>query len=368
MALGRDLADGLVVGMSARKGKVKSAAQKLLGNALAGVGGGSKGIDKALDKVTKKIQKRITGKNETKREKRILQNLRDEYKALTKNGKAQDKINAKLKTAQQNLGALKQAAKDAAAAVLASVRAYGSITSLEEGHLNNPAALVAQQKARVENAERYAELITQLTGKLNKTSLQELIDKGVEGGLAAAEALAAGGQSTIDQVNALQKRLDKVGTDLGKTTVTQFHQAGIDSAQGLVNGLLAKEKALDKAAKKLAKKLVKAVKKELGINSPSRVGKDLGKNFAGSVDLGTNVVPLDRTGRLMARDLVKGFGEPTMTARAAWEATQAAAAAQQPIKVAFTLTAQQMSALQRGKEIQMDLDVYHGNGGRSRAS
>jgi hypothetical protein len=58
-----------------------------------------------------------------------------------------------------------------------------------------------------------------------------------------------------------------------------MYQAGVDTAQGLVNGLNAQSSALAAAAKSLAAKLTAEVKKELGIHSPSTVAHGIGVNY-----------------------------------------------------------------------------------------
>jgi hypothetical protein len=63
---------------------------------------------------------------------------------------------------------------------------------------------------------------------------------------------------------------------LGNTAANNLYQAGVDGAQGLVNGLLAKTKALDAASQKLAATIVAAIKRQLGIRSPSRVLMEMG--------------------------------------------------------------------------------------------
>lgn len=391
LGAGKAIMDGLVKGIESGIGKVtgklKSLTSKIpkikgpyqkdlrllrkngraiMTGLLRGLTDGAKGVEKYLGKVTKRItkwvNKRYDGKKAKKVAKQAIKGLRDEYKALNKNAKAHDKIRRKIKDARKALADAKKAARDYADGIRAGVMAFGGVTAVDEGHMNSPTALVDQMRAKLDQAKRFADLIGQLTGKLNKTSLQELIDKGVEGGLAAAEALVAGGPATITEVNKITAELDKVGTNLGKHAATQFHQAGIDAAQGLVNGLLKQEKKLTKAAKKLAKKLIKAIKKELGIKSPSRVGKDLGMNFAGSIDLGANVIPLHRTGRTLARDLTKGFGTPTLAARPGWDVAGSPGARDQ-IAVKVHLTSDQISQMERGRRYDADITAYRRRGG-----
>jgi hypothetical protein len=89
--------------------------------------------------------------------------------------------------------------------------------------------------------------------------------------------LLAGGKAGIDQINGLNKELDSVSSSLGRNASTALYQAGVDAAAGLVKGLEKQQAAIEKLMDKIADSMVRALKKKLGIKSPSKVFAELGK-------------------------------------------------------------------------------------------
>ncbi len=109
------------------------------------------------------------------------------------------------------------------------------------------------------NDELYKDLLEQ--GPSALPFMNELLDKGIAG---------------VNEVNKLNKDLDKVGAHLGKTGSTALYQAGVDSAKGLLDGLKQSQKALEKMMDGIAQSMVRAIKKKLKIKSPSRVFMEIG--------------------------------------------------------------------------------------------
>ena len=334
---------------------------------LKGLRNGWNSVSKYLGRVTQYVRaaldKRLDGAALKRRTKKVLKGLRDEYKAIKKNDRQQGRLNKKLKAASKLLADRVKIAKDYAASVKESVVGTGNITGLETGHLNTPGALIDQLRDKVEQAKKFAALIAQLTKDgLNKTTLDQLIQAGVEGGMSAAAALAQGGKAAVKQVNDLTKQLTSTGAGLGKSTADTLYGAGISAAEGLIKGLKKKENAVQKAATRLAKKLAKALKKALKIKSPSRVFRDFGKQTALGLTIGLEDVNVAAAGVRLADALKDGFRRPTLTATAATTGPGSGAT------VAVTLTAEQLTALERGRRVQMDLDTFHGHGGRRKAT
>jgi hypothetical protein len=116
---------------------------------------------------------------------------------------------------------------------------------------------------------------------------QQIAQAGVEAGGATADALLAGGPKTIKQVNKLQAGIASESSKLGTDASRKLYQAGVDAAQGLVNGLSKQTKQLQQAAEKLAANLEAAVKRRLGIRSPSTVfegvGTSIGEGLAAGI-------------------------------------------------------------------------------------
>lgn len=331
-----------------------------------GLSRGSEDTKKTLDKVTARIKKildkRYDGKQLARHTRKVAAALKSEYDLVRRNGRAYDKVTAAIEKARDRLASIRKTAADYARSIKDSVVSFGSITSLEEGHLNDPGALVAQMKDRVTQARDYANMLKRLKAQgLNKTTLQQLIDAGVEGGQAQAEALLAGGNSTIKQINKLTAQLAQTGKSLGNQMAQHYYGAGIQAAQGLVKGLQAQQAAVTRWARKLAQALAKAVRSELGIHSPSRVFRDLGRQTALGLQIGLEDVHVKRAAVRLADDLKAGFGRPELTADAVAAAVPGAAGF--PEVITIRLTAEQLSALQRGQQAAADLKVYKAAGG-----
>lgn len=361
MKTGSGLGEGLVVGMARQQPAVRAAARGLVSAVLAGVDDGRSGVDASLDKITAQIRRSITGKGDEKRESALLKRLADRYKLLRLNGSAQDKLNDKLESSRDRLKELKQEFDDYAKSIKDAITATGDVAQLgkQDDGTVSITSLLNELETKALRAERFANLIQKLQGDgLSRTAIQQMLDAGPEAALATAEAIAFGGASAITEINALQTRLAATGTQLGSAMADTYYGAGVNAAQGLVRGLEAEAARLDRAAVNLANALVAAVKRALGIRSPSKVFAGIGDNVIKGLDIGLDDTYVKRSGAVMAASLQKGFGTPALTAYTAAQA--AAGASTSTVRVRFS--AQQISQLQRGREIQADLDFARGVG------
>lgn len=132
-------------------------------------------------------------------------------------------------------------------------------------------------KYQVADTAKFIDVLHKLRKKgLDDATYKLLLSKGTAA-LPFAEELLQGGQGSIDQINKLDSQLAKEAKDLGSTASTQLYQAGVDAAQGLVDGLKAKRKAIANEMSNIAKDIIKALKQELKIKSPSQVMHELGQ-------------------------------------------------------------------------------------------
>lgn len=116
---------------------------------------------------------------------------------------------------------------------------------------------------------------------LNKATIDQILAAGVEGGSATADALANASKKVIDSVNKTQKEIDKQATDLGSRAADSLFRAGKSAADGLIEGLKERRADIADAIGGIATELIKRIRKDLKIQSPSRVMRDLFR-FAGS--------------------------------------------------------------------------------------
>ncbi|WGL50638.1 phage tail tape measure protein [Nocardioides sp. BP30] len=372
----------------------------LLNSLLTGVKGGS--IDGALSKISGLVDRKITGKHQTKRQNKILDALKPQentVKALAKQYDAilsgtnatgdgpsalagfskklkaemlavskitGDQIN-NLKDAQQALQDYEKAASDYAASIKDAVVATGDITTLGINQQTGGVSLsvlLSDMQSKVAAAEKFKIDMEKLTkAGLNQTDLQQLYAAGPDS-LATADAILSGGAAAIKQINGLSAQLTATGAGLGAEASKTFYSAGINAAQGLVDGLKSKEDAVAALGKKMAKSLVDEVKKELKIKSPSRVFKEIGTFSVQGLDSGFNTTAIKHIGSSSATTLIKGFGRPALSAYMSTSATSAAAASRPQ---AMHLTADQLSDLLMGQKVRAWMAAADGVGVRQSA-
>lgn len=77
----------------------------------------------------------------------------------------------------------------------------------------------------------------------------------------------------------------KLADGLGGLKDESF-QAGLDTMEGLLSGLENKESDLYAKAESIANRITATIRSALDMHSPSRVGKEIGSNFVGSIGLG----------------------------------------------------------------------------------
>lgn len=362
------LGKGIATGMKRAEPTARKAGKSLLAKILDQLGGGTDQVDSALDKLTRYIQKRIDlkdAKAERARERAVLKHLKDEYEALRRNARAQDEINRKLERAKQHLAEVRQFVDT----IRQSFIETGNVTQLgllEDGTVSG-SLLIDQLRDQVAQAERFAQIIRNLTdssgAQINQTTLEQLLAAGPEAGLATAEALIAGGDAAIAEINALTQQLTQTGQQLGSQMSDQFFDVGLQAAQGIVDGLQARQAELDRIARRLARQLAAAVRKALGIKSPSTVFRDIGTETVKGLAIGLDDTYVRRAGSVTAKALVDGFGRPALEAWAS-----GASGSEAPVfELDLTLTADVIDEIQAGKRLQRRLDVATSTGVRKLA-
>jgi len=111
---------------------------------------------------------------------------------------------------------------------------------------------------------------------LDDTTYKKLLEKGTSG-QEFAEQLLASGKSGVDEINKLNSEMLAQATNISNQAVKELYAAGIQAAQGLVDGLKAKRADLQKEMDNLADMMVRSIKRQLKIKSPSEVFAEIGK-------------------------------------------------------------------------------------------
>ncbi len=161
----------------------------------------------------------------------------------------------------------------------------GILTSVADNVLQG-ANIVGQSSAdtaisfladKLKKAQEFTANIAALAKRgLRSDVIQDLVSGGVEQAGSTAAALAKASAAQIAQINSLQGQLVTAAGKAAKTSADILYGAGLAAAQGLVNGLKAKQAELTKQMQAIAALMAASIKKALGIRSPSRVFAGIG--------------------------------------------------------------------------------------------
>jgi phage-related protein len=298
---GKELIKGLISGISSMFGAVKSKLGDLTSKLTDWKGplpkdkvllynagrviiqGLIKGLESQYDNVKKSLEGLTSLIGKAKLSKGLTAKLKGDQAQLNSLLKSWDKLNTKLDDAKKNLADLKKAKSDYAASIAQKIIDDANVTQMEGGFTG----IIEQLTMARDQAKHFADVL----GKLKKLGLnQEMFDQlaqaGPQAGMAAAEAILGAGKAGVDQVNELEKQIKSAADKVGATASQVMYDNGIHMAEGLVKGLESQADKIEKQMLKIADAMVKAIKKALGIHSPSRVAKKLGSYFGQGFSLG----------------------------------------------------------------------------------
>ncbi|XMN09300.1 phage tail tape measure protein [Streptomyces griseobrunneus] len=261
-AQGRWIARGLVDGLTGSAKQVRAAAAKL------------------ADIVTDSLR---PGKARSK----ALGKISSGSKKLVKLANRELVVAARLKTAQKKLADQIKARDALSADVRKGILDAGNITA-DDGPTSAD-QIIQTLGARVTQAQNFAAALAALRKKgLRSDLIAQIASAGVEQGASAAAALAGASKAQVNQVNAAQAQLVKAAGAAGATAGDALYGSGIRAAQGLVKGLQSEQKNIERQMLTIAKGMQKAIRKALGIKSPSRVmaliGRFIPQGLAAGID------------------------------------------------------------------------------------
>jgi hypothetical protein len=324
-------------------------------------GGTRKQIDTALDTLSKKIAS-VFKAGKQKRPSALLDDIAADNVKLKNKADERDKILDKLKKATDRFNEVKSSIQafasvssiDLDAIGLSATKATeklvdlsrlriilpgqdtlsvltgGGVANLKAGSAKFAQALADKLKAIQDFQTNVKKLIAE---GLNKTTIDQIISAGPEGGGVLAASLAGASPATVASINTSQKAIDAAATTLGNTAADSLFRAGTSVVDGLIAGLKSKRDEIKAAMKGIADSLVAEIRKALKSHSPSmvmhEVGRDIGAGLhigmaskaaditAAARDMAQAAVPpnLVRMGHADAASRLSALGLPTMSSR-----------------------------------------------------
>jgi hypothetical protein len=148
---------------------------------------------------------------------------------------------------------------------------------IEDGKVT-AGSIQAGLQQKLANMKQFMSYINSLAKRgLSKTLLRQILDMGPDAGYAYASALAGASSSTLKSINSTQSQISKTTTKLGQSGADILYDSGKNAGKGFLKGLESQQDAIEKQMVKIAKGMQKAIKKALGIKSPSTVMAQLGR-------------------------------------------------------------------------------------------
>jgi tape measure domain-containing protein len=216
-----------------------------------------------------------------------------------------------------------QAVADAQAAVVDAQAQFdslvaGKVLNAEGTAVDQLATYVQALKTQTDTVSAYQATLQQLRKLgLDDATYQKLLDEG-PADQRFAEQLLSGGQQAVGELDKLDTNLSTTADRLATNAGNNLFKVGVQGKEGLITGLESDEADLLKRMGKLGKKILNAIKKSLGIKSPStefaEIGRDsmegLAKGFSDSTTIVADAVDSAAKDALTAmRQSMKGLSD-----------------------------------------------------------
>lgn len=243
-AIGRDTGRGFIVGLTGTREKIRQTTESIAAAITKAFRGKTTGID---DRLVTMLE---------------LGNVR-----LQRLASQRDKIADRLKKAQEFASQTTQ-----------SALSFASLGGGLGGAGPTTQSIQADLKKRLNQIRSFTANIKKLSALgLRKDLLQQIIQMGPEQGAAYASALSQGGKAGIKEINALQKQIGTAATSLGRIGADRLFDSGKNAGKGFLEGLKGQQKSIERLMLNIAKSMQKAIRRALGIKSPSTVMAQVGR-------------------------------------------------------------------------------------------
>ena len=164
-----------------------------------------------------------------------------------------DGLGNALDDAKDALDDAKDAFNDFATSVADGIKSAFSFADAQTAGEETGAGFLDGLRSQVAGVVEYARKIQELLDKnLSREALAQVLASGAEAGMAIADQLIAGGQTAIDETNALVDSANAAAEKVGMGAAAKWYQGGIDTAQKMVDGI---QSELDKLTPKLMAKM-----------------------------------------------------------------------------------------------------------------
>jgi hypothetical protein len=308
---------------------VKSAADLMATSFLTSLTGKDSAIRAVVVRMTNYVQTALGNRSGD-----LVALLASDNVRLQKLALGRDAITKQLTAAQKNLTALLTQSNTLRDNISKQVRE--SFSLIATAGAEDITSMTERLQRAVEGAQKFATNVVALKARnLSAALLTQLAEAGPVAGAATAQMLSQASDAQLAELNKLYAQLDSTAKSTGVTVADSLYGAGVRAAQGLVDGLKAKQSEIEAAMKVIATSLQNAIKTALKIKSPSVVMQRIGASTTEGLEVGllSRLAPLkDAVGQLAG---TMTLGSPVM---AGTLPKMAIAASAVPVPVAAAAT------------------------------
>jgi hypothetical protein len=157
--------------------------------------------------------------------------------AQSKSKAATDELTERIKVQSDRLKDAQKVAEDYAQGISKAVSSTLNFGKAFESATKDGTNFLDELRKQVSGAQTFAIQIRELVARgLSQEALAQVVGAG-DTGTAIARELLSGGASAIEQANDLVLSLQQAADEAGQFSARKFHQAGISSAQQILDGL-----------------------------------------------------------------------------------------------------------------------------------
>ena len=186
----------------------------------------------------------------SKRQQKQLSEIIDQVgDSLEQIGKARDKIASEISAAQDSLAQQQESKKSLFQSIIDSL--FGGVNIAQIGGKSQ--TIIKSLQRTLQQTTQFSKQLTDLRGLgLSEQLIQQIIGEGAQIGGQTAKALIQGGPKAIEEINKLYDQIGDVAEEIGSDAADAMFDAGIDTTNALIEGLLSQQEQLVAVAEQLA--------------------------------------------------------------------------------------------------------------------
>ncbi len=216
--------------------------------------------------------------------------LDKQNKSLQKLVKDRTTLATKLKDANTKLSEVKAQETEMATSIADRATQERSLTGLFNSEGVSVTSAISGLKERLANIKSFQSNISKLVDRgFSKEIIAEISEAGPVEGAAIAKELLNATETQIEEFNTTYAAIGTASTSLGKSVAKSYYAAGKESAQALVDGFAAQDKALVKQIEKIADTITSTLKKKLKVNAKTPVNSSLATLLTWLTGIGQSV-------------------------------------------------------------------------------